>query len=332
MLVWIRIIFVVVTDKVSRPSFNLMRSNNDALPWRHMGAISLRIISNSIVHVAQASNKKNFTQSITTLWHIEVVLLITIGIIDNNYRTLPEMLCTNLQYIYTHIHICICKDTCINSRRIHIHFLWQKWHWINEKYVIVGEPLLRQAAEQQTIKFRKWQSLTTLDAKVSCQEELYENQWTANARLCLTHLLTHWPLWDWNEFLVILVFDGWGILNCPETNVTDKSISGFHYGDVIMGAIASQIASLTIVYSTVYSDADQRKHQSSASLAFVRGVHREPVNSPHKWPVTRKMFPFDDVIMFGLCHMASRGHNDLTKRSCREKGICFGNRFNINIA
>ena len=61
--------------------------------------------------------------------------------------------------------------------------------------------------------------------------------------------------------------------------------------------IASQITSLTIVYSTVYSDADQRKHQSSASLAFVRGIHRWPVNSPQKWPVTRKMFPFDDVIM-----------------------------------
>ena len=70
-----------------------------------------------------------------------------------------------------------------------------------------------------------------------------------------------------------------------------------HYDDVIMGAIASQITSLTIVYSTVYSDADQRKHQSSTSLAFVRGIHRGPVNSPHKWAVTRKMFPFDDVIM-----------------------------------
>ena len=64
-----------------------------------------------------------------------------------------------------------------------------------------------------------------------------------------------------------------------------------------MGAIASQITSLTIVYSIVYSDVDQRKHQSSASLAFVRGIHRGPVNSPHKWPVTRKMCPFDDVIM-----------------------------------
>ena len=64
-----------------------------------------------------------------------------------------------------------------------------------------------------------------------------------------------------------------------------------------MGAIASEITSLTIVYSTVYSDADQSKHQSSASLAFVREIHRGPVNFPHKWPVTRKMFPFDDVIM-----------------------------------
>ena len=73
-----------------------------------------------------------------------------------------------------------------------------------------------------------------------------------------------------------------------------------HYGDVIMGAIASRITSLTIVYSAVYSDADQRKHQSSASLAFVWGIHREPVNSPHKWSVTRKMFPFDDVIMIKI--------------------------------
>ena len=75
------------------------------------------------------------------------------------------------------------------------------------------------------------------------------------------------------------------------------SYISFHYGDVIMGAIASQITSLAIVYSTVYSDTNQRKHQSSASLSFVRGIHRGPVNSPHKWPVTRKMFPFDDVIM-----------------------------------
>ena len=61
-----------------------------------------------------------------------------------------------------------------------------------------------------------------------------------------------------------------------------------HYNDVTMDAIASQITSLMTVYSTIYSDADQRKHQSSASLAYVRGIHHWPVNSLHKWPVMRK--------------------------------------------
>ena len=64
-----------------------------------------------------------------------------------------------------------------------------------------------------------------------------------------------------------------------------------------MTMLASQITSLTVVYSIVYSGVNQGKHQSSASLAFVREIHRGPVNFPHKWPVTRKMFPFDDVIM-----------------------------------
>ena len=64
-----------------------------------------------------------------------------------------------------------------------------------------------------------------------------------------------------------------------------------------MGAMASRLTSLTIVYSNVYSGADQRKHQNSVSLAFVRGIYQWPVHSPHKWPVTRKMLPFDDVIM-----------------------------------
>ena len=69
------------------------------------------------------------------------------------------------------------------------------------------------------------------------------------------------------------------------------------YSDIVIGTVASQITNLTIVYSTVYSGEDQRKHQSSASLAFVWGIHRWPVNSLHKGPETRKMFPFDDVIM-----------------------------------
>ena len=74
---------------------------------------------------------------------------------------------------------------------------------------------------------------------------------------------------------------------------------GWHCSDVIVGTMASQITSLTIVYSSVYPVAYQRKHQSSVSLSFGRGIHRWSVNSPHKRPVTRKMLPFDDVIMEG---------------------------------
>ena len=70
-----------------------------------------------------------------------------------------------------------------------------------------------------------------------------------------------------------------------------------HHSDVIMRAMASQVTGVSIVYSVIYSSADQRKLQSSPSLAFVRGTHRWPVNSPHKGPVTRKMFPFNDIIM-----------------------------------
>ena len=75
-----------------------------------------------------------------------------------------------------------------------------------------------------------------------------------------------------------------------------------HSNDVIMSAMASQITGFSIVCSTVCSCADQRKYQSSVSLAFVRGIHRWSVDSPHKWPVTRKMFSFDDVIMNRWVH------------------------------
>ena len=64
-----------------------------------------------------------------------------------------------------------------------------------------------------------------------------------------------------------------------------------------MSTMAFQITSPTIVFSIIYSGADKRKLQSYASLAFMGGIHRGPVNSPHKGQVTRKMFPFDDVIM-----------------------------------
>ena len=84
---------------------------------------------------------------------------------------------------------------------------------------------------------------------------------------------------------------------CPISGAIKYKRPPLHYNDVIMSAMVSQITILWIVYSTAYSGTDQRKHQSSASLAFVWGINRWPVNSPHKGPVTRKMFPFDDVIM-----------------------------------
>ena len=76
-----------------------------------------------------------------------------------------------------------------------------------------------------------------------------------------------------------------------------RLLAAMHYNDVIMSATASQITSVTIVYSTVCLDSDRRKYQSSASPAFVRGIHRWPVNFSHKGPVTRKMLPLDGVIM-----------------------------------
>ena len=84
---------------------------------------------------------------------------------------------------------------------------------------------------------------------------------------------------------------------CDNLIYQSCSFETYRYSDVIMSTMASQIISLKIVYSTVYSGADQRKYQSSLSLAFVGGIHRCSVNSPHKGPVTWKMFPFDDVIM-----------------------------------
>ena len=71
-----------------------------------------------------------------------------------------------------------------------------------------------------------------------------------------------------------------------------------HYNDVIMCAMASQITNLTIIYATVYSRRGSKKTSKLRPLAFVRGIHRWPVNSPHKGPVMRKLFPYDDVIMY----------------------------------
>ena len=93
---------------------------------------------------------------------------------------------------------------------------------------------------------------------------------TGNHTALGVHALTHWP---WGKWYYL------------------------HYSDVIMGTIAYQITSPTAVYSTDYSDADQIKKSKLRVTGLCVGNSAGPVNSPHKWPVTRKMFPFDDVLM-----------------------------------
>ena len=118
-----------------------------------------------------------------------------------------------------------------------------------------------------------------------------------NELWCIFKLLIY-PLKKVNLMLSIAI--SWLLIGQAVSLHFQIDLSGIRsqqYSEVIMGMMASQITSLMIVYSTIYSDADQRKHQSSEPLAFVWGIHQGLVNSPHKWPVTWKMFPFDDIIM-----------------------------------
>ena len=103
---------------------------------------------------------------------------------------------------------------------------------------------------------------------------------------CLISLGDIIHIWlDWYAFLIV-IYDHCDICGYG----CECEIDVIHYNDAIMGTMASQITSLTIVYLTVYSRADQRKHQSFASLAFVREFQRWPVNSPHKGRWRRKCF------------------------------------------
>ena len=110
-------------------------------------------------------------------------------------------------------------------------------------------------------------------------------------------------------FLSLGIFEHF--VKSPEIIYWDRLDVCYALNDVILSAMASHITQPHDFYSTVYSSANQRKHQSSASLAFVRGIHRWPVNSPHKGPVTRNMFPFDDVIMVGVVMVDSNLNNEI---------------------
>ena len=80
------------------------------------------------------------------------------------------------------------------------------------------------------------------------------------------------------------------------------SNKGVYYSDAIMSTMTSQITGVLIVCLTICSEADQRKHQRSVSLAYVRGIHRWPMDSFHKGLVKRKIFPFGGVMMLWNQH------------------------------
>ena len=91
--------------------------------------------------------------------------------------------------------------------------------------------------------------------------------------MSLQKWLKFWPCWP--NFIPYVILQKWFNF-CHVHTLAHAYLTGlWHYDDVIMTTLASQITSLAIVYSIVYSDADQRKHQSSASLAFVWGIHRD---------------------------------------------------------
>ena len=142
--------------------------------------------------------------------------------------------------------------------------------------------------------------------------EMFTQALTSSYKLCNGRICVWWVfllyMYHADQWLTISYFWLWNSIAYPCPNpswtVLRKASHGekirkllVHNSDVIMSPMVSQITSLSIVYSTICSCVDHRKHQSSASLAFVQGIHRWPVNSPHKGPVTRKTFPFDDIIM-----------------------------------
>ena len=132
------------------------------------------------------------------------------------------------------------------------------------------------------------------------------SQITGKSQDCLSKKLVQANINNTSNYRIIVICEGKLLVVPSQKASIAESWFIVHHSGVIMSTIASQITSLTIDYSTLYSGADQRKHKSSASLAFVRGIHRWPVNSPHKGPVTRKMFPFEDVIMASLTKLSNK--------------------------
>ena len=171
----------------------------------------------------------------------------------------------------------ILNNTITNLRKVYVYFmvrysLFCVWVWYETRFASDNIAWTDRHNGWPGVFSIQWQAINFCDWNIKCH--IYD---LVPTRLTLSYISLH-LLWSFISFDCMLCYFE-------------------HYNDVIAGAMASQITSLTIVCLTVYSGADQRKHQSSASLTFVMGIHRWPLNSPHKSSVTRKMLTFDDVII-----------------------------------
>ena len=118
-------------------------------------------------------------------------------------------------------------------------------------------------------------------------------------------------------------------------NVMDGvSLDSVHYNDVIMGVMVSYITNLTIFYSMVYSGTDQRKRQSPASLAFVRGIHQGLVNSTDKWPVIQNLIPFSNFVHYecSICPWNGPNGNHNWSTLWLQMPWCFSTRASVATA
>ena len=147
------------------------------------------------------------------------------------------------------------------------------WYWVDIFYIVLKTDILQ-------IRLLHDSQHDSSDTLVT--ENQHGGCWWPGAYLKPCHLQ---PLCGRSP---VFTEHEWSSVNSKH-NTRNEDIAARSYV-LIYFSMVSQITSLTIVYSTVYPDADHRKHQSSASLPIVRGIHRWPVNSGHKGPVTRKCF------------------------------------------
>ena len=159
-----------------------------------------------------------------------------------------------------------------------------------------------------TLTFTSWVTsrpvsirLTLASRRANQLKAAVANEWGQLPGMCRStsgHSTITWSRWC-EAYLcpgsvsgIMKILRTYRITRLYSTNIAAAEVWNInicHCNDVIMSAMASQIICISIVCSSVGSTADQRKHRSFASLAFVRGIHRWPVNSPHKRPETQKM-------------------------------------------